>query len=326
MHSTRVSLSLMLGVSLLALGAAQTHAQETDPLGQILVTGSAPDQKTENRDFVARQPASTKSTTPLVETQASISIVTSLQFDEQAASNLSEALSYTAGVVTENYGYDGRFESFYLRGFNLENERYLDGLRLLRSTQNPTSAPSFELYGLDRVEVLKGPESVLYGAGSPAGLVNMIQKRADETEDFTEIGTAFDTNGASAIFGDANRVVNDRFAYRITGKLSNAMGDVRDIDNKRGYLGVATTYALGANTRIDLLASYHRDAPLTPTGVPATLVGQVSDKALRKFYFADKDRMDSDRRMTNLGFTVTHDFGNGWTLVNNSRYSRFKWD
>ncbi|HEY0212958.1 MAG TPA: TonB-dependent siderophore receptor [Paenirhodobacter sp.] len=325
MHPKRAPLALMLGVSLIALSSAQVFAQDTDPLDQILVTGAAPDQKTENSDFVARQPASTKSTTPLVETQSSISIVTRHQFDEQAASNLSEALSYTAGVVTENFGYDGRFESFYLRGFNLENERYLDGLRLLRSTQNPTSAPSFELYGLDRVEVLKGPESVLYGAGSPAGLVNMIQKRTDETGDFSEVGTTFDTNGASAIFGDANRVVNDRFTYRITGKLSNTMGDVRDIDNKRGYLGLATSYALGANTTIDVLASYHRDEPLTPTGVPDSLVGHVSDKSLRKFYFADKDLMDSDRRMTNLGFTVTHDFGNGWTLVNNSRYSRFKW-
>ncbi|SFO60169.1 TonB-dependent Receptor Plug Domain [Paracoccus pantotrophus] len=124
---------------------------------------------------VVRSLAITKTGRPILATQSSVSVVPRAQIEEQGATNLSEALSYSAGIVTGNYGGDPRFDSLFLRGFNLENDKFLDGLRLMRATQFPTSAPVFELYGLDRVEVLRGPALVFYGAGSPAGLVNMVQ-------------------------------------------------------------------------------------------------------------------------------------------------------
>ncbi len=170
-------------------------------------------------------------------------------------------------MVTENFGGDPRFDSLYLRGFNLENDKFLDGLRLMRSTQYPTSAPSFELYGIERVEVLKGPASLLYGAGTPAGLVNFVQKRAQADGDFTELGFSLDSKGSWAVYGDANRVVDDRFAYRITAKASDTNSDVEEIDNERGYLGISASYALGDMTELEVMVSYHSDAPHSPTAL-----------------------------------------------------------
>lgn len=320
---------LLLGSSGLALIAPMALAQQTEEgrptfLGVIdLEFGENPTAPLEGP--VARSAATTKTGTPIAETPVSVSVVPRSLIEAQGAANLAEALTYSAGIVAENYGGDPRFDSLYLRGFNLENDKFLDGLRLMRSTQYPTSAPSFELYGIERVEVLRGPASVLYGAGTPAGLVNLVQKRAQADGDFTELGFGADSNGSLALYGDMNRVVDDRFAYRITGKLGNQRTDVRDIDNERAYLAFSASYALTDATELEFMASRHDDAPISPTGVPNGFVGVYDLDDLRDFDFADPSVNSSDRAMTTLSFGVTHDFGTGWKLNGTFRYTDFDW-
>lgn len=320
---------LLTGVSLAAIAASGVLAQDATGaretfLGSITLDGQ--ENPTSPLDSpVARAAATTKTARSILETQASVSVVPRAQIEAQGATNLAEALTYSAGIIAENYGSDPRFDSLFLRGFNLENDKFLDGLRLMRSTEFPTSAPAFELYGIERVEVLRGPASVLYGAGTPAGLVNLVQKRAQASGDFTELGTSVDTNGSAAIYGDANRVVDDRFAYRVTGKLGNSKTDVEEIDNERAYLGLSASYALSDSTELELMASYHDDAPISPTGVPTGLIGTFDSRDLRGFYFGDDSVTSSDRKMGTLSFGLTHDFGNGWKLNNTFRYTNFDW-
>lgn len=322
--------SLLLGVSIgaiLATGAAAQEAEQgrTTFLGPITIVGNeVPTSPIEGT--IARSSATTKTGTPIVETQSSVSVVPRALIEAQGATNLAESLNYSAGVVSENFGGDPRFDSLYLRGFNLENDKFLDGLRLMRSTQYPTSAPSFELYGLERVEVLRGPASLLYGAGTPAGLVNMVQKRAQADGDFGELGFGFDSNGSWSIFGDANTVVDDRFAYRLTTKTGNTRTDVEDIDNERSYFGLSASYALTDATELEFMASYHDDAPLSPTGVPGAMIGAVDLKDLRDVYFGDSDLDRSDRKMGTITLGATHDFGNGWKLRGAMLYTKHDWD
>ncbi len=224
-----------------------------------------------------------------------------------------------------NYGGDPRFDSLYLRGFNLENDKFLDGLRLMRSTQYPTSAPGFEMYGIERVEVLRGPASVLYGAGTPAGLVNLVQKRAQADGDFTELGFGLDTNGSWSVFGDANRVVDDRFAYRVTSKVGNGHTDVDSIDNERAHLGLSASYALSDSTELEFMISHHDDAPMSPPGVPNGFVGLYDLDQMRDFDFADDSVNSSDRKMSTLSFGITHEFDSGWKLNGTFRYTDFDW-
>lgn len=325
---------LLLGASLVAITAGGAFAQQADATRQTfqgvilldtVTIGGVQNPTAPLTGTVARTSATAKTGRSLFETQASVSVIPRAQIEEQGATNVAEALSYSAGVMTNNYGSDPRFDSLFLRGFNLENDKFLDGLRLMRSTQFPTSAPAFELYGLERVEVMRGPASVLYGAGTPAGLVYMVQKRAQADGDFTEIGLGFDSRGSASVYGDANRVVDDRFAYRVTAKVGDTNTDVEHIDNQRRYLGLSASYALSDSTEIEFMASYHDDAPISPTGVPNTLVGVVDAHDLREFYFADDSVNWSDRRMGTLSFGLTHDFGDGWRLNNTFRYTDFDW-
>ena len=125
--------------------------------------------------YLAQQSVTgSKTDTPILEIPQSISVVTQDQIAAQGAQSVNDALEYTPGVSLQSFGSNTFFDLFKLRGFDVP--RYLDGLRL--PMDNTTFAvPRIETYGLERLEVLKGPSSGLYGQSDPGGIVNMISKR-----------------------------------------------------------------------------------------------------------------------------------------------------
>tara|TARA_R110000868_G_scaffold221493_5_gene473184 strand:+ start:1112 stop:3217 length:2106 start_codon:yes stop_codon:yes gene_type:complete len=320
---THKNFPLFLGASVLALVAGGALAQDAVTLDPISVQGEE-DPTGPVAGYAAGASAAGKTDTPLLEQQGSVSVVTGDQFRDQGAQNLSEVLGYSAGVVAETYGNDPRYNSVVVRGYDLQNEQYLNGLRLQRSSRPDYGAPSQDLYGLERVELLRGPASVLYGAGSPAGIIDMVQKRAQFGGDTNQAGLSTDSNGSGAAFGDFNRVVDDRFAYRVTGKVGNQKGEIGQYDNKGGYFGFATKYLATPDTTVEVLGSYQDDAPGSPAGVPNSYVGTYPDRDLRDFYFGEEALEKSDRQTANIGMQVTHDMGN-WSLTSNTRYTDFDW-
>ncbi|SEK28146.1 TonB-dependent siderophore receptor [Pacificibacter marinus] len=320
----KLTFFLMLSASALVLSANTVLAQDAIDLDEIIVQ-SEEDPTGPVVGYAAGTTASTKSGRSLLETPSSITVVTTDQIEDTAANNLSEALGYSAGVVTEAYGADPRFDSISVRGADLQNQIYLNGLHFSRSTKPDYGAPSLDIYGMERVELLRGPNSVLYGAGSPAGLVNLIQKRAQFDGDSSEAGLYFDSNGSYYIFGDANRVVNDQFSYRVVGKTGNRVLGIEDYDNPGGYLGFAAKYRPSDATTVEFLASYQNDDPDSPSGVPNALVGVYANEDLRDFYFGNEALEYGDRKTFNLGAQITHEFDNGWRVVNNTGITKLDW-
>lgn len=312
-----IKLPLLAGASLLALGTAAA-AQDADPsltLNPLVISADAL-----GTGFVAvEQETATKTDTPLLETQQSVSVVTEDQIREQGAQTLGQALGYSAGILAEPFGADPRFDSPTIRGFGGRDAQYLNGLRLLRSS----GAPSFELYGLERVEVLKGPSSALYGAGNPAGVINQVQKRAS-FGDFGEAGLGLGDPEDTQGYFDVNRAVSDDFAFRLTGIARDTEQDISEITDARGYLAGATRWRITPTTTLDLLASYQKDSPITPAGLPYDVA--TDSRSRRDFYIGDSGFDDSDRRMANLGYELRQDFGGGWSLFQGLRYQKFDWD
>ncbi|MFG6591905.1 TonB-dependent siderophore receptor [Sulfitobacter sp. 1A12157] len=315
---------LMLGTSVLAVSAGVAAAQDAVDLGEIVIQSEeAPTGPVVG--YAAGTTASTKSGRSLLETPSSITVVTTDQIEDTAANNLSEALGYSAGVVTEAYGADPRFDSISVRGADLQNQIYLNGLPFSRSTRPNYGAPSLDLYGMERVELLRGPNSVLYGSGSPAGLVNLIQKRAQFDGDTNEAGLHTDSNGSYYAFGDANRVVNEKLAYRIVGKAGNRVLGIDEYDNPGAYLGFAAKYRPTDATTAEFLLSYQDDDPDSPSGAPNGLIGTASDETLRDFYFGNEALEYGDRKTLNIGTQITHEFDSGWRLVGNAGITKFDW-
>lgn len=117
-----------------------------------------------------RSLTATKTDASLIETPQSISIITRDQMQAQDAQSLNQILCYTAAVIPESRGATAsRLDQLTIRGFSPGS--YLDGLRMPGSRD---ALPQEDAFDLERVEVLRGPASVLYGQSSPAGVINMV--------------------------------------------------------------------------------------------------------------------------------------------------------
>lgn len=310
--------AIALTMSANAQEATETAASKQDSafvLGDITLTVD------DLSGYVADGAQTTKSATPIAEMQQSVSVVTKQQIEDQGAENLGEALGYTAGVLAEPYGHDPRFDEPFMRGFSARSSQYVNGLRQGRFF----GAVGQEVYGLQQIEVLRGPSSSLYGAGSPLGIINMVQKRA-QSGNFGEAGIGYDSNNSSKLFFDVNRSDDDTLAFRVTGIGRDESTQIEDLTNKGGYLAGAVRWTPDDATTIDFLATYTNDAPISPTGVSPS-VGLTGDgEYLRDLYTGQKDWDDSDRTMYSVGVEVSHELENGWTVSQGFRYEKLDWD
>ncbi|WBU53941.1 TonB-dependent siderophore receptor [Paracoccus sp. SCSIO 75233] len=314
----------LYGASMVALLAASAGAQDMQDvivLDTITLTATT-GVSVQPEGYVAPYAqAATKSDTPIAEMQQSVSVITTDQIEDQGAQNLGQALGYTAGVHAQPFGIDPRFDTPYIRGFRADNAQYVNGLRQGRYF----GAIGQELYGMQQIEVLRGPSSSLYGAGSPLGVVNMVQKRA-QAYDFAEAGIGYDSNQSSQVFFDVNRAPSDVLSWRLTGIGRDDSTQIEDLTNERGYLAGALRWSPDGATTIDLMANYSKDAPSSPTGVPFALTQTADGDDLRDLYTGQKDWDDSDRTSASVSLELSHEMDNGWKLSQGFRYEKLDWD
>ncbi|MDI7861574.1 TonB-dependent siderophore receptor [Rhizobiaceae bacterium n13] len=264
----------------------------------------------------------TKTGTPLLETQQSISVVTADEIAAQGANTLGQALGYTPGVFGEPYGADSRFDSPRIRGFDGRQSQFLNGLRLMRTA----GAAPIDVYGLERIEVLRGPASVMYGQANPGGIINLVSKRPI-FERFGEVGVqagSYDTYGTFFDFGDATQ--DSDFAYRLTGIGRVGRQQVEELENDRYYIAPAFTWAPGDDTTLTILTSFQHDNPSSPSGLPVSLTLDAANPLGPDFYVGDRSFDRSSRNQTNLGYEFEHHFDDQWTFRQNFRYSNLDWD
>lgn len=162
--------ALGLSLAFMTLPSNAEEETSTDSVDTITVTASA-----------------LKVATPLAEAPRSVSVINDEQLSVQQPQKLDEALRYQPGVMTQPYGSDNNTDWFKIRGFDAAT--YLDGNRLFNTGYYTWN---LEPYGLEQVEVLKGPASLLYGEAPPGGVVNAVSKRPGYTE-----GGEFELTGGS---------------------------------------------------------------------------------------------------------------------------------
>lgn len=320
-------LMVLLGSSVSGICISRASAQESaiqlDPI--IIEGGVAENPKGPVKGFVAKSSATaTKTGTPLVETQQSISVITADQLKSQGADTLGEALDYIPGVVGQPFGADPRFDAPRIRGFDGRQSQFLNGLRMMRTA----GAPAVDPYGLERIEVLRGPASVMYGQGNPGGIINMISKRP-VFEKFGEVGLQFgsyDTYGTYFDFGGPVAQDSD-FAYRLTGLVRNAGAQTDYLDNDRYFIAPSLTWQPDNDTKLTILTSVQRDNPSTPSGLPPQLTLNATDNRLSRDFFVGDPAFDtSERTLTNLGYEFEHRFNDTWTFRQNARYTNLDWE
>lgn len=273
--------------------------------------------------YSARQSVTaTKTDTPLLETPQSISVVTKDQIKDQGAQSVQDALRYTPGVSLQGYGANAFFDGFKIRGFDAP--RYLDGLRL--PTDSTTFAmPKIEPYGLERLEVLKGPSSGLYGQSDPGGLINMVSKRPTVTPHYDFEATFGNFNykqGAFDIGGPIDK--NGEFLYRIVGlgRLADTQTDFMQ-DNKV-FIAPSFTWRPTTDTSFTILSQYQK---IDNKGYQQYVPGQVSflpnpNGSVPYSRYIGEPSVDGyklEQKM--IGYAFEHRFDNSIQFRQNMRYT-----
>ena len=123
-----------------------------------------------------------------------------------------------------------------------------------------------------------------------------------------------------------NRAASDTLAWRLTGVARDSRTQIDDLTNKRGYLAGALRWRPDDATTIDVIVSHTADSPISPPGVPYALTQAADGKRLRDLYAGEPGWDDSDRKMTNVGVEISHEFAGGWTLQQGFRAEKFDWD
>ncbi|MDP9566457.1 UNVERIFIED_ORG: iron complex outermembrane receptor protein [Kosakonia oryzae] len=275
------------------------------------------------------QSGATKLETPDIETPQAVSIVTRQQYEEQGATSVRQAVSYTPGVYSNQIGASNRFDYIVLRGFSdgsLDNV-YLDGLKLMGDT-NSHSSLVIDPWFLDSVEVVRGPASVLYGRSSPGGIVALNSRKPSfdpggEVKLFAgnnnQRGAAFDVTGP---VDD-----NDRVAVRLTGMTRYADSQFDHLKEQRYAIAPSLTWRITDQTRLELMAYLHRDPEGgSHSGLPyeGTVTPHAGRKISNTFFEGEDDYDKYDRRENMVGYNIEHAFDSGWSVRQKLRYLHTK--
>lgn len=312
----------VLAASLLAFcGGAE--AQEAPPPQPVAATDGALHLPTINvvgtatpTDFVAQDSATAmKVDAPIIETPASVSVVGAAEIQARGgATNLGEALAYVPGVFVPPV-FTATGDSLQIRGFWAVN--YLDGLRVGGGSSR-SGQFSIETYGLERIDVLRGPASVLYGQMAPGGIVNEVSKRPlfnDARESLVRYGSYGFTQGAF----DLNGVVGDgeTLGWRLVALGQSSGTQMDDVDDDRLYIAPSLTWNISDRTTLTLLPSYRRlSGAEWSNEAPLEALEAVSPSFNPGEPGWDQKRSDQYA----IGYEFTHEFTPSLRFVNNARY------
>ncbi|MEJ0020306.1 MAG: TonB-dependent siderophore receptor [Acetobacteraceae bacterium] len=249
--------ALPASLLLIIAGHGEAAAQATVELPPVTVQGQTETASGPVQGYVAhRSGAGTKTETPLIETPQAISVITRDQMDTQDALTINQALRYAPGVKTDPAGADIRFDgNVYIRGFLAD--QYLDGLKLFRGA---FTAPAVEPWLLERIDIVHGPGSVLYGQASPGGFLDLISKLPTETPvhalqfqtgSYGLVQGAFDLGGKVTEDGSV--------LYRLSGIGRTTNTQVDHTQQQRLALAPSLTWKPDNDTKLTVLLSFLHD-------------------------------------------------------------------
>jgi iron complex outermembrane receptor protein len=272
--------------------------------------------------YVAKRTAAgTKTDTALVEAPRSISVATQSQMQDRAVHNLDDAVRYMPGIIASSYGSDTRSDWLRVRGF--EPTQFLDGLPLPKGSY---ANPKIETWNLDRVALLRGPASSVYGQTPPGGMLDMVSRRPSEVTSH-EVQIQYGSDNYRQINFSSTGKIDDagQFLYGLNGVVRDSGTQIDHIDNKRYNLAPSLTWNIDPDTKLTFLSQFTRDdtgitsqfLPIEGTKIKSPL-GDISHHK----NLGDPDWEYYDRTYYALGYSFEHRFNDTWQFHQNLRYTK----
>lgn len=258
--------------------------------------------------------SATKNDTPIMETSRSVSIESLQDLLDKGAFRVDDAYTYSAGVTGKTFGFATRGDWVRVRG--LDVPQYQDSLQSLFGNYNNTRP---DIYTLEQVEILKGPASVLYGKGSPGGLVNVVSK-TPKAEARHEIVAEVGNYDRTQLAFDSTAAIDEdeTWLYRLVGVHRDTDTQVDFVSEKTKVFAPSITWQPNSQSSITLLYNYTKtesDTAAQFLPIQGTLLpgpgGQYIDNST---YLGDPAFNKYDAETKAFTVLAEHEFNDEWRL------------
>ena len=296
----------LLGGLAFTATATPTWAEDAAAEAPIVVTG-------ERQGYaIGDGSTATKTPTALIDVPQSVTVVTRQQLDDQATQQLGDALRYVPGV-TLGTG-EGHRDQITLRGQSTTADFYLDGLRDDAQYYRP-------LYNIERVEVLKGANAMIFGRGGGGGVVNRVSKLADPARSFAVGNASIDSFGAFDLAVDANLPLGEGFAGRLNA-IYEEFDNHRDFYEGR-FFGISPTVTaiLGEATRLTAQYTYDDDERVTERGVPSR--GGRPIRGFDEVFFGSRELNRATNQAHTARLRLDHELSESLTFNFSGQFADF---
>lgn len=290
----------------------------------------------ENQTTVATKTRIGKVDTPINQLAQSVHVITRQTMNDQMVQNINEAVGYSAGVLPAAYGFDSRYDWPFIRGYSALGDIWRDGLRQVNLN---FIVPRINQYGIEQVEVLKGPASVLYGQGNPGGMINLSTKRPTTTP-LHEVGVTLGSHDKRQFFGDVSEALNEQWKLRFTSMLQDADSMLEHSQDDSFYVAPSLLWQPNDKTELTIFSQFQRDQQVNGIGgTPAPYMtdyfyqmtnqylaslglpnmGVKLGKIPREQNLGNPDYDRFDRDYGAFGYQLKHVIDPVWTLNQNVR-------
>ncbi|MBA4143762.1 MAG: TonB-dependent siderophore receptor [Nitrosospira sp.] len=255
--------------------------------------------------------SATRTDTPLRDVPQSITVVTQDQIRDQNMLSIPDVVRYVPGVHVSQG--EGNRDAVIFRGNNSTGDFYVDGLRddvqYIR-----------DLYNVERVEVLKGSNGMIFGRGGAGGVINRVTKEAGWTP-INEIVAQYGSFSHKRVAVDIGRAINDVAAFRLNAMYEHSNSFRNGVDLERGGVNPTLTIKPTHQTKIVLSGEYFTDNRVADRGIPS-FAGRPAN-AHRSTFFGDPNRSPTGTDVWALNSLIEHAFDAGVTVRNRTRYASY---
>src|SRR5688572_14141632 len=314
MPSLRCAIGLTLALAAVSAARADDAAETPTPLPRVTVTAEH-----ESEGYLAdRSRTAMKTDTALIDVPQSVTVVTRDLIQDQLMQSLADVARYVPGAGMAQG--EGNRDTIILRGNSSTSDFFLDGVR-------DDVEYYRDLYNLDRVEVLKGPNAMIFGRGGAGGVVNRVSRQAnwDSVREVSLQGGSWDARRATFDLGEA---ISDGFAARITGVYEDS-GSYRDgFELERKGVNPTVAFALGEATVLRLSYEYYDYDRVADRGIPSLTDNDVLtvDRPFRtdeSTFFGDPDQSPTYATVNQGSVTIDHAFNDDVRLRNRTVYADY---
>ncbi|MBT0721762.1 TonB-dependent siderophore receptor [Rosenbergiella collisarenosi] len=314
-HALFVSLALTTSYSI--------HAADNNT---VVVTATPEESATsKTQGYTAKtSTGASKTDQPLITTPQSVSVITRQQITDQGAMTVNDALNYTAGAFSNFAGGATRYDTVALRGFHggdVDNI-FIDGLRMM-SDGSTFNVLQVDPWFLERIDVIKGPSSALYGQTVPGGLVMETSKRPQFAEE-GHFKTYYGNHSTTGVAMDYTNAINDQLAFRLTGIAHQSYSQYENTREEHYAISPSLLWEPDSDTSLLIKAYLQKDPSAGFHGsVPAD--GSLYKHNGRKLStgFSDVDpNFDQFKRHEQIyNYDFTHTINDTWSVHSTGSYS-----